>query len=206
MDLNKAMIIGRLTRDPETRTIPSGSNVCSFSVATNLMWKDASGQKQEKVEYHNIVTWRKLADICSQYLSKGKKVYLEGRIQTRDWVGQDGVKRYRTEIIADNMIMLDSRGMSQPANTGNFANQNLVQAQTQAMPVTRPVNQTSESFGAVSKPVTENLPSISLEEPANSVAPVMPTNNAMPQAMPNSATVATEVNKDEEIKVEDIPF
>ncbi|MFA6296522.1 MAG: single-stranded DNA-binding protein [Patescibacteria group bacterium] len=203
MDLNKAMIIGRLTRDPETRTIPSGSNVCSFSVATNLMWKDASGQRQEKVEYHNIVTWRKLADICSQYLSKGKKVYLEGRIQTRDWVGQDGVKRYRTEIVAENMIMLDSRGASQPVNSGNFANQNPVQTQAQTQSFARPVNQ-SESFGAVSKPVSENLPSISLEEPANSVAQAQPSENVMPQAMPSP--VATEVNKDEEIKVEDIPF
>lgn len=201
------MIIGRLTRDPETRTIPTGSNVCTFGIATNLMWKDASGQKQEKVEYHNIVTWRKLADICSQYLTKGKKVYIEGRIQTRDWVGQDGVRKNRTEIVAENMIMLDSRGMNQTTNTGNFVNQNSVQAQPQAQPAVRPANQNSESFGAVSKPVSEeNLPSISLEEPANSVAPAMQVNNAMPQAMPNSVNVAAEVKKDDEIKVEDIPF
>jgi len=203
MDLNKAMIIGRLTRDPETRTIPSGSNVCTFGIATNLMWKDASGQKQEKVEYHNIVTWRKLADICSQYLTKGKKVYIEGRIQTRDWIGQDGVRRNRTEIVAENMIMLDSRGMSQPANTGNFVNQNPVQAQPQVQPAVRPVNQNSESFGAVSKSA-ESLPSISLEEPANSVMPTaMPVDDGASQAMPNPATA---VKKDEEIKVEDIPF
>lgn len=111
MDLNKAMIIGRLTRDPETRTTPQGITVCSFGVATNLIWRDAEGQKQEKVEYHNVVTWRKLADICSQYLRKGSRVYLEGRLQTREWEGQDGVKRLRTEIIADNMIMLDSTGI-----------------------------------------------------------------------------------------------
>lgn len=107
MNLNKAMIIGNLTRDPEVRNTPSGAAVASFSVATNLVWKDAAGQKQEKVEFHNIVAWRKLGEICGQYLRKGSKVYIEGRLQTRDWVGQDGVKRYRTEIIADNMIMLD---------------------------------------------------------------------------------------------------
>ncbi|MEA2088636.1 MAG: single-stranded DNA-binding protein [Patescibacteria group bacterium] len=107
MDLNKAMIIGRLTRDPDVRTIPSGQTVASFSVATNLTWMDQSGQKQEKVEFHNVVAWRKLAEICGQYLKKGKKVYIEGRLQTRDWVGQDDVKRYRTEIVAINMIMLD---------------------------------------------------------------------------------------------------
>ncbi|MFH0854711.1 MAG: single-stranded DNA-binding protein [bacterium] len=108
MDLNKAMIIGRLTRDPEIKTTTTGQSVASFSVATSFKWKDANGVMQEKTEFHNVVAWRKLADICSQYLTKGKKVYIEGRLQTRDWVGQDGLKRYRTEIIADNMIMLDN--------------------------------------------------------------------------------------------------
>lgn len=113
MDLNKAMLIGRLTRDPETRTIPSGQTVTSFGLATNRVWTDNTGQKQEMVEYHNITAWRRLAEICQQYLKKGSKIYLEGRLQTRSWDGQDGIKRYRTEIIADNMIMLDSR----PAGT-----------------------------------------------------------------------------------------
>lgn len=110
MNLNKAMIIGNLTRDPEIRTTPSGQTVASFAVATNLIWTDQSGQKQEKVEFHNVVSWRRLAEICGQYLHKGSKVYIEGRLQTRDWVGQDGVKRYRTEIVAGNMIMLDRAG------------------------------------------------------------------------------------------------
>ena len=110
MNLNKAMIIGNLTRDPELKTTPNGQNVCSFGVATNLVWTDQNGEKQKKVEFHNVVTWRKLAEICGQYLKKGSKVYIEGRLQTRDWEGQDGVKRYRTEIVADNMIMLDSKG------------------------------------------------------------------------------------------------
>lgn len=115
MNLNKAMIIGNLTRDPEIRNTPSGATVASFAVATNYVWTDQSGQKQEKVEYHNIVAWRKLAEICGQYLHKGSKIYVEGRIQTRDWTGQDGVKRYRTEIIAENMIMLDRAGAGSPA-------------------------------------------------------------------------------------------
>ncbi len=109
MDLNKVMIIGRLTRDPEARTTSTGHNVTSFGVATNRVWKDKEGNRQEKVEYHNVVTWGKLADICSQYLHKGSKLYLEGRLQTRQWEGQDGIKRYRTEIIAGNMIMLDTK-------------------------------------------------------------------------------------------------
>ena len=107
MNLNKAMIIGNLTRDPEIRTTPAGASVASFSVATNFVWTDANSQRQEKVEYHKVVAWRKLADIIGQYLKKGSKVYIEGRLQTRDWTGQDGVKRTSTEIIAENMIMLD---------------------------------------------------------------------------------------------------
>lgn len=114
MNLNRAMIIGNLTRDPELRTTPGGHNVCNFGVATSSQWTDAAGQKQERTEYHNIVAWGKLADICSQYLVKGKKIYVEGRLQTRDWEAQDGTKRSRTEIVAENMIMLD-RG---PAGAG----------------------------------------------------------------------------------------
>jgi single-strand DNA-binding protein len=107
MNLNRAQIIGNLTRDPETRTTPNGQSVANFSVATSYVWKDAAGVRQEKPEYHNIVAWGKLAEICQQYLGKGRKIYVEGRLQTRDWEGQDGVKRYRTEIVAENMIMLD---------------------------------------------------------------------------------------------------
>jgi single-strand DNA-binding protein len=118
MNLNKAMIIGNLTRDPEVKTTPQGTSVASFSVATNFVWTDQSGQKQEKAEYHNVVAWRKLADIIGQYLKKGSKVYIEGRLQTRDWTGQDGVKRYRTEIVADNMIMLDRAGSA--GQSGNY--------------------------------------------------------------------------------------
>lgn len=106
MDLNKVMIIGRLTRDPEIRTTPNGANVASFAVATSFNWTDAQGQKKEITEFHNVVAWRKLADIIGQYLKKGSQVYLEGRLQTRNWEGQDGKKNYRTEIIADSMIML----------------------------------------------------------------------------------------------------
>ncbi|MDO8581252.1 MAG: single-stranded DNA-binding protein [bacterium] len=110
MDLNKVMLIGRITKDPDARTTPTGQSVASFSVATNLRWKDQQGQMQERGEFHNIVAWRKLADICKQYLHKGSKVYIEGRLQTRSWQDQQGVTKYRTEVVADNMIMLDSKG------------------------------------------------------------------------------------------------
>jgi single-strand DNA-binding protein len=112
MDLNKAMIIGRLTRDPESRTTPNGANVCSFSIATNRSFKTQTGEKQDQVEYHNIVAWGKVGEIAGQYLKKGSRVYVEGRIQTRSWDGQDGKKNYKTEVIMENMIMLDSKGAS----------------------------------------------------------------------------------------------
>jgi single-strand DNA-binding protein len=119
--LNRAQIIGNVTRDPEVRQTPGGQSVASFSVATNSVWIDKAGQKQEKAEFHNIVAWGKLAEICGQYMQKGRKVYCEGRLQTRDWDGDDGVKRYKTEIIADNIILLDRAGA--PVEGGNYERQ-----------------------------------------------------------------------------------
>ncbi len=124
--LNRATLIGNLTREPEMRQTPGGQSVCSFSIATNRAWTGNDGVKQDATEFHNIVAWGKLAEICSQYLNKGKKIYVEGRLQTRDWEGQDGVKRYRTEIVAENMIMLDTKGGPAggagftPASAGGF--------------------------------------------------------------------------------------
>jgi len=118
MDLNKAMIIGNVTRDPEARTTPNGQNVCSFAVATNRKWRDKQTQEmQSQAEFHNIVAWARLAETCSTYLKKGSRVYIEGRLQTRSWEDQAGVKKYRTEIVADSMIMLDRKGdtPTQPA-------------------------------------------------------------------------------------------
>lgn len=118
MDLNKTMIIGRLTRDPEVRTTPQGQNVCTIGVATNRVWTDSEGNKKESVEFHNVVAWGKLAEIIGQYLVKGRRIYIEGRLQTRDWQTQDGSKRSRTEIIAENMIMLDGRPPQEGARSG----------------------------------------------------------------------------------------
>lgn len=117
MSLNRVQLIGNVTKDPEVRQIPGGTTVATFSIATNYTWKDQSGQKQEKAEFHNLVAWRKLGEICAQYVRKGTKVFAEGRLQTREWEGQDGAKRYRTEIILDNMIMLDKKGG--PASYGD---------------------------------------------------------------------------------------
>lgn len=116
MDLNRAQLIGNVTRDPELRTTATGQNVCTFGVATNSQWTDAQGQKQTRAEFHNLVAWGKLADICKQYLGKGRRIFIEGRLQTREWEAQDGAKRTRTEIVADNMIMLDRGPSTSVAN------------------------------------------------------------------------------------------
>jgi single-strand DNA-binding protein len=108
------MLIGNLTRDPNLRFTPNNTAVCSFGIATNRSWTPTDGgEKQEKVEFHNIVAWSKLADICGQLLHKGDKVYVEGRLQTRDWKGDDGQERKTTEIVIDNMMLLNSRSGAQ---------------------------------------------------------------------------------------------
>ncbi len=111
--VNKVMLVGNLGKDPEVRYTGSGVAVATFSVATNESWKDADGNAQERTEWHNIVAWRKLAEICGQYLKKGSKIWLEGRLQYRTYDDKNGVKRYVTEIVMNEMVMLDSRGGGQ---------------------------------------------------------------------------------------------
>jgi single-strand DNA-binding protein len=106
--VNKVILVGNLGRDPEVRYMPNGEAVANFSIATTDSWKDKSGQKQEKTEWHNIVMYRRLAEIAGEYLKKGRPVYVEGRLQTRKWE-KDGVTRYTTEIVADQMQMLGGR-------------------------------------------------------------------------------------------------
>lgn len=107
--LNKVLLIGNLTRDPELRYTPQGTAVCTLGLATNRSWTTESGEKKEDVEFHRLVAWNKLAELCSQLLAKGRKIFTEGRLQTRQWTGQDGVQRQTTEIVIDEMIILDSR-------------------------------------------------------------------------------------------------
>lgn len=116
MYLNKALIIGNLTRDPELKSLPSGIKVTSFSVATNRVWKDASGAKKEAADYHNIVVFGRQAETAAQYLKKGSSVLVEGRMQTRSWDANDGTKKYRTEVIADR-VQFGNR----PTGTGGGA-------------------------------------------------------------------------------------
>jgi len=111
--LNKVMLIGNLTRDPEMRYTPQGTAVCTFGLATNRSWTTESGEKKEDAEFHNLVAWNKLAEICAQLLKKGRKVYVEGRLSTRSWQGQDGTQKQRTEVVINDMVILDKR-MDEP--------------------------------------------------------------------------------------------
>ena len=111
--VNRATLIGNLGKDPELRYTSSGVAVATFSVATSESWKDQDGNQKEQTQWHNLVAWRKLAEVCSEYLKKGSKVYIEGRIQYRTYDGKDGVKRYVTEIVIDQLVMLDSRAAAQ---------------------------------------------------------------------------------------------
>ncbi len=110
--VNKVILIGNIVRDPELRYTPQNTAVCTFTVATNRSWTTNDGNEQESTEFTRVVTWGKLAEIANQILQKGRKVFVEGRLQTREWEGQDGSKQRRTEVVADQMIALDSRGGS----------------------------------------------------------------------------------------------
>lgn len=113
MSVNKCIFVGNLTKNPELKYTPQGTAVCTFSIACNERFKDRDGNKQERVEYINIVAWRQLAEICGNFLQKGKQVYIEGKIQTRSYDDRDGNKRYITEIVADQMQMLGSKSDDQ---------------------------------------------------------------------------------------------
>lgn len=107
--LNRVELIGNLTRDPELRYTPQGTAVCTMGIATNRTWQTENGEKKEDVEFHRVIAWNKLAELCSQLLTKGRKVYVEGRLQTRSWTAQDGTQKSLTEIVINDMLILDSK-------------------------------------------------------------------------------------------------
>lgn len=195
------MIIGRLTRDPELRTIPDGTPVAHLGMATNSVYTDKAGVKQQKVEYHDIVLWRRLAEIASQYVKKGAKIYIEGRLQTRSWDDPTGIKRHKTEIVGENMIMLDrpSGGGAQ----GDYEQGGAWQPRagfTPSAPTTtrasQPFTPQGESIGSIGVPVAPRPkpPTIHEEE--------LPTID-ITEEMGGGASASKE---EEEISIEDIPF
>ena len=145
MNINKVILVGRLTRDPEVRTTTGGQTVTSISLATNRFWKDKNGQKQDKTEFHNVVLWGKLGEIAGQYLTKGQEAYIEGRMETRKYTGKDGLERRSTEVIAENM-QLGSRAQGQGASGSSYSK-----------PTTAPAEQKSQS-------PADEIPTINLDE------------------------------------------
>ena len=155
MSVNKVILVGRLGKDPELRYTPSGAAVATFSLATTENFKDRDGNRQEKTEWHNIVVWRQLAEVCGKYLHKGKQVYLEGKIQTRSYDDRDGNKRYITEIVVDQMQMLGSRedggeghGSGQSSGGGNNGSQSRQGNQNRSTGQPAQGGGQSQSFGA----------------------------------------------------------
>ena len=158
MDLNKVMFIGNIVNDPEMRTTSGGQKVTSFRIATNRRWKNQNtGEMQEDAQFHNIIAWGKLAEICSQYMTKGMRVFIEGRLTHRSWDDQQGQKRYMTEIVAENAIMLDRKGSGSSTNT-----QNAPQSNSSSTPAS------GQSKGPqqddVSIPSPEQIPTINVDD------------------------------------------
>lgn len=184
MNLNKAFVLGNVTRDPEVRALPSGQQVTNFGLATNRFYTDSLGQKKQDVEFHNIVTFGKLADISSRYLKKGSMVLVEGRIKTRSWQNSQGVKQYRTEIIAEN-IQLAPKSMAGGGENRPFSN---------------PEPQTPN----IQNPPTEEIPVIeeNYPNPASPDAPTLASNSNEEELK----TASSEQNAADEIDVRDIPF
>ena len=184
MNLNRAIIIGRVTRDPELKTTPSGQSVCNISIATNRTWtNNETKEKQEKTEFHNVVAWGRLAEIANQYLARGGVVMIEGRIETRSWDDPSGNKRYRTEIIAENMQLGPrpmSSGQQAPSDTQRQSG-----SDNQGSTPTAPSNNAAS---------VDEIPTIESDEPISS-----PTSN-------ESADTGGDSDEEGEINVKNIPF
>lgn len=181
MNLNKAFVLGNVTREPEVKSLPSGQQVTSFSVATNRFYTSSSGEKKQEAEFHNIVCFGKLADISSRYLNKGSLVLIEGRIKTRNWVNSTGVKQYRTEIVADS-LQLGPKGNGAPSGSSNSSNY--------GKPFSKPEPEQDLSSQASEIPVIEE----NYTPPAND------------NTEGDQKAVSLEDSAADEIDVKDIPF
>lgn len=180
--LNKVMLIGNLTRDPELRYTPQGTAVCTFGLATNRQWTTADGaEPQEQVEYHRIVAWAKLAEICAQILTKGRKAYIEGRLQTRTWTGQDGQERSTTEVVAETMIALG------PPKSGMPETDRVPAVEAGATPAAAPAPQGGDTSSAT---------------PDDSQPTIPPAKKGKKKAKPGNG----EAESPDQVSEDDIPF
>ena len=181
--LNKVQLIGNVTRDPELRYTPQGTAVCSIGLATNRSWlPDGSTERREETEFHKLVAWNKLAELCSQLITKGRKIYVEGRLQTRSWETPDGEKRQSTEIVIEDMMLLDAR----PLGDG-----------------TKPEYHAPEKLAAKSDPATHESPQETKDEEATTEPKT--ESKEEPKAV-ETKVAETKEAKSDEIDLDDIPF
>ncbi len=195
--LNKVQLIGNLTRDPELRYTPQGTAVCTLGLATNRSWVTESGEKKEDTEFHRLVAWNKLAELCSQLLFKGRKIFIEGRLQTRQWQAQDGNQRQTTEIVISDMIILDSRRAPGEGERAGEAIPAGTESGTASVPEEIPVEETPEEIPTKEVAVQE--------EPAAETAKKA-TKSSGVKAKAGKEEKASQPAKSEEVKPEDIPF
>lgn len=207
--LNKVTLIGNLTRDPELRYTPSGTAVCTFGVATNRSWlPEGATERKEETEFHKIVAWNKLAELCSQLLAKGRKVFVEGRLSTRSFTGQDGFQRTITEIVIDDMIILDSKRAFEEAG-GSFSKSGNQPA------ATFPVSSTNQPFtqpqagisisDQVNKPIVEEDKKEKLSEDEESKKKKKTTKTTKNEQSEKTGEEAV-IEKPNELNTDDIPF
>ena len=196
--LNKVILIGNMTRDPELRYTPQGTPVCSFGLATNRTWVDANNQRQEATEFHRIVAWQKLAELCSQLLFKGRKVYVEGRLQTRSWTSTDGQERTSTEVVIDNMIVLDSR-----RREGEMMGES---APVQPVPPVKKTVADEISHDTNQPAVTTDDSSVPPKSPAKTGAKSKTKKKEEKEEEPKEEIKEVKATDNEEVKAEDIPF
>lgn len=213
--LNRVSLIGNLTRDPELRYTPQGTAVCTMTVATNRSWQPSDGgERREETEFHRIVSWQKLAELCAQLLFKGRKVFVEGRLQTRRWTDQQGNERSTTEIVIDDMIVLDNRrredsGGRVNTQTGGASGMSAAMADDHY-----PEVQADSTTVTDDSPTTEQVKEVKPEKKAKTESVEKDSKKAVPAAVDEKSKKAkagvkkadNKVNKDEEINPDDIPF
>jgi single-strand DNA-binding protein len=190
--LNKVQLIGNLTRDPELRYTPQGTAVCTLGLATNRSWVTESGEKKEDTEFHRLVAWNKLAELCSQLLFKGRKVFVEGRLQTRQWQGQDGNQRQTTEIVISDMIILDSR---------RAPGEEIVAEETVAEGPEPEMTSVPEEV-----PAEGAAEEVTVQKEESGVGTAKKSVKAATKGKAEKKEKASSTAKSEEVKPEDIPF
>ena len=185
--LNKVMLIGNLTRDPELRYTPQGTAVCTLGLATNRSWQTDTGEKREETEFHRLVAWNKLAELCSQLLFKGRKIFVEGRLQTRQWTGQDGNARQTTEIVIDEMLILDSKRATESGGEAVLGEPVAAKAASVGEAIPEPAVKPTDNKPKAKKKVKKDLPTGGQAEKKEDLS-------------------EDKQEKSDEVKPEDIPF